>query len=273
MTDMEVNDTSIELRGSIWMTVGGESLGGPGRVMLLGQIAECGSITQAAKAMKMSYKAAWDAIDSMNNLAGEPLVERLSGGKGGGGTRLTPRGAQLVRNFKTIEREHRLFVDQLSRQAVGIADDFLLIRRMNMKTSARNQFLGKVTQVKPGAVNDEVELEVAGGQKIVAIVTHDSTRDLGLALGAEAFALIKASSIIVVTDATGAKFSARNQLRGTVTRVQPGAVNTEVVIELPGGGAIAAIITNDSALALGLAVGAQAAGIFKASSVILGVPA
>ena len=95
----------------------------------------------------MSYKAAWDAIDTMNNLAGEPLVERLAGGKGGGGTRLTRRGEQLVANFRTLEREHRRFIEQLSRQAEGLADDYLLIRRMGMKTSARNQFLGTVTRV------------------------------------------------------------------------------------------------------------------------------
>ena len=70
----------IELKGTIWMTVGDANLGGPGRIALLAKIAECGSITQAAKAMKMSYKAAWDAVDAMNNLAGEPLVERSSGG-------------------------------------------------------------------------------------------------------------------------------------------------------------------------------------------------
>lgn len=270
---MESKDKSIELRGSVWMMVDGENFGGPGRVALLAKIAECGSITQAAKTIKMSYKAAWDAIDSMNNLAGEPLVERLSGGKGGGGTRLTRRGEQLVENFSIIEREHRRFIDQLSRQAEGIADDFLLIRRMNMKTSARNQFLGKVTNVKRGAVNDEIELEVVGGQKIVAIITHESTEGLGLCPGAEAFALVKSSSIIVVTDDEGAKFSARNQLCGVISRIQAGAVNTEVVIELTGGGAIAAIITNESANALGLAIGAKATGVFKASSVILGIPA
>lgn len=270
---MEANDKSIALRGSIWMTVGGESFGGPGRIALLGQIAECGSITQAAKAMAMSYKAAWDAIDSMNNLAGEPLVERLTGGKGGGGTRLTARGKQLVENFNTIAREHRHFVDQLSRQATGMADDYLLIRRMNMRTSARNQFLGTVTQVQRGAVNDAVELEVSGGLKIVATVTHESTQGLELEVGAQAFALIKSSSVIVVTENEGARFSARNQLSGTIFRVQPGAVNTEVVIELPGGGAIAAIITEHSAQALALRVGAKATAIFKASSVIVGVPA
>src|SRR6476619_3928266 len=160
---MNKEKTMIGLDGEIWMTVGGEHLGGPGRIALLAKIGECGSITQAAKAIRMSYKAAWDAIDAMNNLAGEPLVERLAGGKGGGGTRLTPRGAQLVANFRIIEREHRRFIELLGQQAEGIADDYLLIRRMSMKTSARNQFLGKVTLVKTGSVNDEIELEVAGG--------------------------------------------------------------------------------------------------------------
>jgi molybdate transport system regulatory protein len=270
---MESKEKAIELRGSVWMTVGGESFGGAGRVELLARIDECGSITQAAKGMKMSYKAAWDAIDTMNNLAGEPLVERLTGGKGGGGTRLTQRGKQLVENFKTIEQEHRKFVDQLSRQAEGIADDLILIRRMNMKTSARNQLLGKISEVRRGSVNDEIELEIAGGQRIVATVTHESTANLGLQAGAEAFALIKASSVMVVTDGQNAKFSARNQLAGVISRLQPGAVNTELVIDLPNGGAIAAIVTNESSDTLGLTVGKQATAIFKASSVILGVPA
>ncbi|TXH81892.1 TOBE domain-containing protein [Thauera aminoaromatica] len=270
---MEGQKAGIELRGSIWMTVGGANLGGPGRIELLSRIADCGSITRAAKAVGMSYKAAWDAIDTMNNLAGQPLVERLTGGKGGGGTRLTRRGEQLVENFRLIEREHRRFVDLLGQQAEGLADDYLLIRRMSMKTSARNQFLGKVTEVKRGSVNDEVELEVAGGHRIVAIVTHGSAEGLSLQPGAEAFALIKSSSIIVVTADEGARFSARNRLSGTVSRVQPGAVNTEVVIDLPGGGAVAAIVTNESSNALGLAVGKPASAIFKASSVIVGVPA
>lgn len=263
----------IELRGSVWMTVGGENLGGHGRIDLLAQIAESGSITQAAKAIGMSYKAAWDAIDTMNNLAGEPLVERLAGGKGGGGTRLTQRGTQLVENFRIIEREHRQFVDQLGRQAGGIADDLLLIRRMEMKTSARNQFLGKVTALKKGAVNDEVELEISGGQKIVALVTRESAYSLALKKGAQAFALIKSSSIILMAAAGEAKLSARNHLSGTIERIQKGAVNCEVVLELPGGNTLAAIITNESARQLGLKVGQPASALFKASSVILGVPA
>ena len=251
------------------MTVGGENLGGAGRVELLGAIAECGSITQAAKLVKMSYKAAWDAIDAMNNLAGEPLVERLTGGKGGGGTRLTQRGRQLVDNFRIIEREHALYLRQLGSQAEGIADDLLLIRRMAMKTTARNQFLGKVASLKTGAVNDEVILELPGGLQIVAVITQGSSESLGLAPGVEAFALIKASSVILVSDSDGARFSARNQLAGSVTRVQTGAVNTEVVLDLPGGGTIAAIITTQSASEMGIVIGSAVTAIFKASSIIL----
>ena len=142
-----------------------------------------------------------------------------------------------------------------------------------MKTTARNQFLGKVAEVKQGAVNDEVTLELPGGQHIVAIVTQGSSASLGLVPGAEAFALIKASSIILVADSAGARFSARNQLPGVVTRVQTGAVNTEVVLDLPRGGTIAAIITNQSSTELGIEIGSKVTAIFKASSVILGVPA
>ena len=86
VTDSPTNQ-QVELHGSIWMTIGGANFGGAGRIGLLAQIAESGSISKAAKAIGMSYKAAWDAIDIMNNLAGQPLVERTVGGKGGGGER------------------------------------------------------------------------------------------------------------------------------------------------------------------------------------------
>ena len=141
-----------------------------------------------------------------------------------------------------------------------------------MKSSARNQLSGTVRRLTAGSVNDEVEIELAGGQRIVAIVTHDSAIELGLAVGVPAFALIKASSVIVVADLQPARLSARNQLAGSVTRVQPGAVNAEVVIDVGGGLSIAAIVTQQSASSLGLAPGSAATAIFKASSVIVGVP-
>jgi molybdate transport system regulatory protein len=183
-----------------------------------------------------------------------------------------PRGEQLVRSFQIIEQEHRRFVEQLGRQGGDLANDYLLIRRVSMKTSARNQFFGKVSSVEPGAVNDEIELDVAGGHKIVAVITHASTQELGLRVGADAIALIKASSIILVLADETARFSAGNRLTGTIARLQQGAVNTEIVIDLPGAGSITAIVTKESSNALELAPGKTVSAIFNPSSVILAIP-
>lgn len=89
-SDARAARESLALSGELWLHAGGQTLGGAARIALLAAIGETGSITRAAKAVGLSYKGAWDAIDTMNNLAGEPLVLRATGGKGGGGTTLTP---------------------------------------------------------------------------------------------------------------------------------------------------------------------------------------
>lgn len=116
-----------------------------------------------------------------------------------------------------------------------------------------------------------MEIAIAGGHTVVATVTRDSTQELGLTVGSEVFALIKASSIILVGEAEDVRFSARNQFAGTVARVQTGAVNTEVIITV-GDSTLAVIITNGSAENLELKEGSAVTAIFKASSVIVGCP-
>ena len=140
-----------------------------------------------------------------------------------------------------------------------------------MKTSARNHFEGTVAAIREGAIHDEIALAIGDGVQVVATVTRDSRVALGLTVGARAFALVKASSLMVVTEANDVRLSARNQLAGQVTRVTPGAINTEVVLRMPGGGEVVAIVTHASAADLGLAVGATATALFKASSVVIGV--
>jgi molybdate transport system regulatory protein len=140
-----------------------------------------------------------------------------------------------------------------------------------MKASARNQLAGKVSKVDVGAVYAEVSIALKGGDTLEASLTKDSCVALGLQPGADVLALIKAPLIMVVTDFGGYRLSARNQLKGTVTQIVKGAVNSEVVIELPGGDALAAVITNESLEALDLKQGAAATAVFKAGAVILGV--
>lgn len=139
-----------------------------------------------------------------------------------------------------------------------------------MQTSARNQFAGEVVQLTHGAVNDEVTLRTAEGMEIVAVITHGSASTLGLAAGKRAFALVKASSIVVMVDVASSQVSARNCIAGTVSAVTKGAVNSQVTISA-GSAEIAAIVTNESVERLGLAAGKAASAMFKASSVIVGV--
>lgn len=144
-----------------------------------------------------------------------------------------------------------------------------------MKTSARNCFSGVVSRIVTGAVNDEVSIRIGQTDSgvdvtVVSVITRASTRTLGLADGVAAYALIKASSVIVMVDVDPAKISTRNVFTGTVTRLTPGAVNTEAVITANGVD-IAAIITNDSATRLAIKVGSPASAAVKASSVIIAV--
>lgn len=273
VSKLEDDARPLQVAADLWLSLGGQNIASARRLGLLAAIARAGSITQAAKAAGLSYKGAWDAIEQMSNLAGEALVTRTVGGKGGGQTLLTARGQRLVDNFAEIQRQHTRFLARINQRARGFREDFAVLENVAMNTSARNQFAGTVEALQRGAVNDEVILQVIGTQRIVAVITSDSRATLGLEVGTRAIALIKSSSIIIMRADPHTRLSARNQLAGTVSRLLPGAVNTEVVLDLTGGGSIAAIVTHDSALSLALAVGVEAVAVFKASSVILGVSA
>jgi molybdate transport system regulatory protein len=141
-----------------------------------------------------------------------------------------------------------------------------------MNVSARNVFKGKITALVDGAVNAEVELTMPGGDKIVAIVTEGSVKSLGLAVGKEAVAYVKAPWVMLLAGPANVKFSARNQLAGKVGKLQKGAVNTEVAVTLAGGTTVFAVVTNEAVMELGLKEGSEASALIKASHVILGIP-
>lgn len=90
-------------QGRIWLNGSDGTFLAYGRVILLERIQQFGSIAQAAKSMEMSYKHAWDLVDSMNRQADQPLVSKASGGKGGGGTTLTARGQQAIAAFWALD--------------------------------------------------------------------------------------------------------------------------------------------------------------------------
>jgi molybdate transport system regulatory protein len=268
---MKQNSNSLCLTGNIWFHRDENKFLGGDRINLLEKIDDLGSITKAAKAVGISYKTAWDTINMINNLAEKPLVDRLTGGKGGGGTSLTAEGKKVITQFKTIQEEHRKFLDNLENRLGETDSLYKFLRRISMKVSARNTFSGSVTAITQGAVNAEVTLSLKGGIPLTAVVTNGAIENLGLKVGADAYAIIKASSVIIGTDLHDAKVSARNVFCGTVVKIIEGPVNTEVDVEIGGGNTVSAVITHDSAKRLELKVDGHACALFKASSVIIGV--
>lgn len=140
-----------------------------------------------------------------------------------------------------------------------------------MHVSARNNFCGKVSAIRPGTVHDEIELTLVGGEKVISTITKESTKALGLEIGKEACAIIKASLVILMTNADEYLLSTRNQFTGKVKKLTRGFVNGEVVLELANGLDITAIISLDGVNRLQLKEGMTATAIVKAPSVILAV--
>lgn len=236
---------------------------------LLQALHDTGSINKAARTAGLSYKGAWLLLETAGNLANEPLLETATGGAGGGGTRLTAAGFGLLQAWQSLQAEHRAFVRTQEARLTKLPALHGLIRRMSMKTTARNQFAGTVSALDLGPVSAQVTIALKNGGEIIATMTSQAAKRLKLAKGKEALALIKASAVVLVTDFAGWQLSARNQLAGTISRIERGAVSSLVVLTLPGGGSITATVTNEGVDALGMAVGTPATAVFKAYSVLV----
>jgi molybdate transport system regulatory protein len=241
---------------------------GAERIALIAAIGRTGSISAAAKEVGLSYKAAWDAVQVLNNLYDRPLVVPSTGGRDGGQSVVTEAGETVVRAFAAVEEELARALGQLEQAVAGAAPLSPLLWGPGLRTSARNALRGTVSRVRVGDVDAQVALEIASGVEIVATVTRDSVDRLGLIVGTAALALIK-SSLVIIGAANGARLSARDQLPGIVVARTDGTVSSEIALELALGKTLTATLTREAADALTLNVGAPAVAMVKASHVVL----
>ena len=110
--DVAVKKGGYELKGRMWIEGASGTFLGYGRVVLLERISEFGSISKAAKSMSMSYRHAWELVDSINRQARRPLVETSVGGKKGGGAKLTEAGKEAVEGFWNIYEKFKRFLNK-----------------------------------------------------------------------------------------------------------------------------------------------------------------
>ncbi|WP_334157052.1 TOBE domain-containing protein [Oryzomicrobium sp.] len=211
--------------------------------------------------------AARQAVEEMNNLAGECLAEWLVA-EVGCALRLTPRGRRLAVALVVLEEER----SRLRERCGGHFDaDARLLDRVAVRTSARNQFCGRVAAIQHGSLIDQIHLELPGNQRLCASLTPDSTLSLGLAVGSEVVALVKASAVLVLGGGEGSAYADHNRLDGTVRRLRQEGGRREIVVDL--GSGLTAVANAGPELAAPFAPGQTVTVAFRPSSVLIGVVA
>lgn len=199
------------------------------RLDVLRHVAAGCSISQAARQVGISYKAAWQALDTLSNLSGEPLVERIVGGVGGGGARITAEGLRLLALAAELARARQQVLARFAGGAIGDGG-------LGLRTSMRNQLRCQVLRCAPLAPGDPmvaVTLATPGGVELASSITQESADLLGLAPGLAVLVLCKATAVAVALAGAGAP---AGRLCGRIERLSPGAGQDEVVLALDGGG-------------------------------------
>lgn len=212
-----------------------QALGQPSsdkRIDILRRIGEAGSISEAARGAGVSYKAAWQAIDTLSNLAGLALVERLVGGAGGGGARLTPAGESLLAAAQKMSRAREAVLEDIAATA-GALGELPNLAALALRTSMRNQLPCVVHKVKPDAGAMRVEMALADGSRICSRITRESAQLLALKPGLAVLALFKATAVVVATNRQPTP--GRNLLAGQVSRASRSTQGAEVALTLPSG--------------------------------------
>ncbi|MFH0848570.1 MAG: TOBE domain-containing protein [archaeon] len=174
----------------IWLKKDGSHVMGEGGASLLKAIHRCGSITEAAKQVGVSYKYAWDRLAEMGRGLGEPVLRTRRGGKkGGGGAELTEAAVQLLRNYERTTRYlGRVLKDDIYWEAIGL------------RISARNCLQGTVEEVEDGPVVSKVKIRVQAPMVITAVITKEAVEDLAIKPGDRVGAVIKATEVMVAKE-------------------------------------------------------------------------
>ncbi|WP_026791277.1 TOBE domain-containing protein [Pleomorphomonas oryzae] len=262
----------MPINASITLKSDGPSSVNSDRVRLLEAVAREGSISAGAKEVGITYKAAWDWIDALSNLFGQPMLETRTGGKAGGGATLTPAGTKVIEAYRRMEAEMARVVRLIEPDLAGSGISPLnLFSGYFMRTSARNALRGTIVSIDADTLNADIGVAVSNETTIRATVTAGSLKDLGLVVGREAIVLIKAPFVMIAPGIERPAISVANCIAGRIARIERGAVNAEVVLDVGGGKSLIASITARSVDTLSLQEGAPAFALFDASHVIVAI--
>lgn len=262
MTDRTL-DAVFSLRGA------GKSLVGRDRIDLLEALGEQGSISAAARVTGLSYKAAWDALNTINNLLPSPAFEAKTGGQRGGGAELTDHGRALILTFRLLEDRLKRAAQLMPDVGTGTLNPLDVLLGLGLRTSARNAFRCRVLSLSTGPVNSEVRLQLSRTATLVSTITSESVQTLSIRPDREILALVKASFITLHPPTSKDITGYENHITGIIVHRNDSPENSEFQIDINDGRILTAVISNTDSANLTLGPGDTTTATFKASHIIL----
>ncbi len=254
-------NNTYNVDGSLWITKGDRNFIGRGRIELLKNIQIYGSITKASKAMKMSYKAAWDSVDIMNNLSNKPLVTKVTGGKGGGGTIITTHAKELIDTFEEISslnrKYHKTLSDSFNEQIIDEEQEEPVFSRLQ----------GIICDKKNINDNYEILIKLGSDQILTSIESKKFVEKKELDISNEVNFLIETNNIVLTKEIFDN--SARNILNGKVTKIGDDGINSNVTIDCGDKDILHAKITSSSCKKLNINIDDIIYAQFKAYNITI----
>ncbi len=251
----------FEVNGNIWINKKNQSFIGHGRIELLQNIQIHGSISKAAKQMKMSYKAAWDSVDIMNKLANKPLVTKVTGGKGGGGTVITSHAKELIKAFYELETLQKNYLKTLENS---------FNEQISTDLSSKPTFSrlsGKILELKNINENYEIKIQLKNGQILTSIENKKFIYTKNLKIEDDINFLIESDNIILTKEKN--TNSARNKLFGKILSISDDKINANVTIDCGENNIIHSKVTSSSCKTLNLKKEDEVYASFKAYNIII----
>lgn len=218
------------------------------RLEVLRAIHHAGSISEAARANGVSYKAAWQALETLSNLAGVPLVAKAVGGSGGGGARLTPEGVRVLQAADLLHSARQQALAQIQQSAGESGMNWQGLAGVGLRTSMRNQLPCTVKAIARAAGVARISLALADGQALVSRITLESLELLGLQPRQSVLAMFKATAVTIAPTIVAA--GDVNLLHGQVARRGASATGLEVSLQLASGLALVGFADAHSPLKL-----------------------
>ena len=255
----------IKLDSSIWIDKDEKGFLGKGRIELLKQIDTHGSLSRAAKAMKMSYKAAWDSLNEMKQLSDEELIISESGGKGGGGSKLTQKAHNYIKIYELLYKTQKDFLKSIESYTDDVDALQLFLQRNSVRTSARNQLFGTITKIQTGKINSLLTINIDDSLHVRASITNESAKELGINVDKKVYALIKAPWVKISTKQSD------NCLEGTILSIKKEEELVEVLLEINDKLTITSIMDSSEFESLHVEQNKSVFASFRPSDTIIGV--